>query len=120
MRQSINLTQNRFWVLNESLFKELGLMKSFVLADLISKHNYCYDKHQFYEDNWFFYRREDMLENLGILPDMQRKILNELRDLEYIDIEKKGPVPQKNYYRINQTKIQKVINDYEQSKRNNT
>ena len=75
------LLKRSYWILSEVLFEELGLLKAFVLTELISKYSYYEETEQLYEGEWFFYRREDMLKRLDIQPDTQRKILKELAEM---------------------------------------
>lgn len=103
------LSNTSYWRLSKVLVKTLGLTKAFALTDLIDKFEFHRNNNQLVEDKWFFYRREDMAENWGLQFDAQRRVLKELESLNLISYEKRGPMPQKNYYSINQSEVQSFI-----------
>lgn len=112
------LLKDSYWQLSKTLVDELGFLKAGALTDLITKQDYFKSCGKLYEGRWFFYRREDIAESWKVEVDTQRKIIKEFVDLKFIEFEKKGPNPQKNYYSVNKVEIQKFIDNSLKSKNN--
>ena len=104
------LTEGGFWRVSKSLVAHLGVTKAFVLTDLIDKYEYHRMRGQLVENKWFFYKREEMEKNWLLSSAIQRVTLTSLRDDHgLIFFEKRGNVPQKNYYSINEKKLQELF-----------
>lgn len=103
------LTEGGFWRLSKHLVSHLGITKAFVLTDLIDKYEYHRSRGQLVEKKWFFYKREEMEKNWQMSFTTQRSILTSLKKEGLILCEKKGNVPQKNYYSLNEKKLQELF-----------
>jgi hypothetical protein len=105
------LSQSSYWRLSKILVEKLGLRKAFILTELISKSEYLISINQA-QDGWFFYKREDMKEILQLGFTHQRTILEEFKQLGFIEMRlEKGTLSAKNYYKIQAYNIEKFIHD---------
>lgn len=103
------LSEGGFWRLNKHLVSHIGLNKAFVLTDLIDRYEYYRSYGKLVEDKWFFYKREEMEKRWQMSFNTQRTILNSLVSDGLILYEKRGPMPQKNYYSLNEQGIQQLF-----------
>lgn len=103
------LSEGGFWRLSKHLVSHLGITKAFVLTDIIDKYEYHRVRGELVEEKWFFYKREEMEKNWNLSSTSQRTILKSLREDGFILYEKKGNVPQKNYYSVNEKKLQELF-----------
>ncbi len=103
------LSEGGFWRLSKSLVAHLGITKAFVLTDLIDKYEYYRTRGQLVEDRWFFYKREEMERRWQMSNNTQRTILNALVEEGLIFYQKRGPMPQKNYYSLNEDGVRELF-----------
>lgn len=92
------LSQGSFMLFNKALKKRLGILKAYALTDFIDKHQYLSISRQLVDEEWFFYRREDIAESWEVQMELQRAIIKEFDTLGLVSQRKIGL---KNYYRIN-------------------
>lgn len=103
------LSQNNSFLLSKALVKYLGLLKAFALTDLVERRELFFKTNQLVDGEWFPYKREDMLREWGAHYQLQREILKDFSELGLIQFEKRGAVPQKNYYRLDLDKLDEVM-----------
>lgn len=103
------LSEGGFWRLNKALVAYLGITKAFVLTDLIDKYEYYRTQGKLVEGKWFFYKREEMEKRWQMSNNTQRTILNSLVEEGLIYYQKRGPMPQKNYYSLDERGIQELF-----------
>lgn len=85
--------------------KSFGLITSFVLSYLISKHNF-FEKNNLLNENGEFYRTlENIADDLGIgSKQVIQRIIAKLNKDGFLEIKRRG-IPPRNYYKLNYTKI---------------
>lgn len=114
------LSQSAFWRLSKAFVETMGLVKGFILTDLIDKSEYYKDRNQL-QDGYFFYKRDHMLQLYPIGETTLRNTLKELHDAKLIDmkLEQKG-LDRKTFFMVREDEVQKMITNYliEKSKRN--
>lgn len=85
--------------LNKILCKKLGITCTFILSDLINRHN-DFNKKEFDKQNGFSYSENDRVTNNQITPFQQRKYINILKSLGLLGTQLKE-IPSKLYFYIN-------------------
>lgn len=106
------LSQSAFWRVSKAFVEMMGLIKGFVLTDLIDKSEYYKDRNQL-QEGFFYYRREDMLKIYPIGETTLRNLLKELHEEGLIEmkLEQKG-IDRKTFYKINEQNVQNIICTY--------
>lgn len=114
------LSQSAYWRVPKAFVETMGLVKGFVLTDLIDKSEYYKQTYQL-QDGFFFYKRENMLQLYPIGETTLRSLLKELCDLKLISmkLEQKG-LDRKTFFKINEEEVEKYITQYliEKSRKN--
>lgn len=115
------LSQSSFWRLSKAFVETLGLVKGFIVTDLIDKSEY-YKSVGKLKDGYFFYKREDMLKLYPVGETTLRNLLKELtQDDDLIDmrLEQNG-LDRKTFFMIKEDNIQQLISKYliEKSEKN--
>ena len=88
----------RFHIISENWRIILGLKAALFISDL--KLKYSIWKNNLDDDGYFYCTQEKIQEDTGLTPKQQRKIIKTLKELNVLEIKKKG-VPKKSYYKIN-------------------
>lgn len=104
------LSQSAFWRVSKVFVEQLGLIKGFILTDLIDKSEYYKSKNQL-KDGYFFYKREEMLKLYPVGETTLRNILKELvHEDNLIDmrLEQNG-LERKSFFSIKEQNIQQLI-----------
>ena len=107
------LSSTAFLVLNKQLAKQIGLHEAVLLADLISKEEYFIANGM--TDGWFFNTLDNIEADTTLTPFMQRKCLKTLKKHKIIEVKRKG-VPAKNYFKINEQQVVKILNNLKSKK----
>lgn len=106
------LSQSSFWRLSKGLVEKLGLIKAFILTDIIDKYEY-YKEYGKLSEGYFFYKREDMLQLYPIGETTLRSTLKELKESELIDMKLiQTGLDRKTFFCINPEKIQELLQNY--------
>lgn len=87
------LASDNYVIVNKTLVKEIGLENAIVFGTL------CGYQRGF-ENNEFYREQEKLIEDTGLSEYSVRKAIKELKELELIEVTKKG-MPAKYYYKIN-------------------
>ena len=107
------LSSSAFLVVNKCLAKQIGLKETILLADLISKEDYFIANGM--TDGWFFNTEANIEADTTLTPFQQRKCLKTLRKYAIIETKRRG-VPAKQYFRINEQLVIKLLNNLSLSK----
>ena len=86
-----------FLVVNKTLLKQIGIMQSIFLANLMDKFHYWKDRGLLQEDGSFFITHEDQYEQTGLSEYQIRKCKKAMADIGVLKTKMKG-VPAKEYY----------------------
>lgn len=106
------LSQSAFWRLSKILVNSLGLVRAFILTDLIDKSEYLKSVGKLEEDGWFHYKREKMLSIYPIGETTLRRFLNDLKKEKLIDIRlQQQGLDRRNYFKVNDENIRFYINE---------
>lgn len=107
------LSQSSYWRLSKALVSKLGLIKAFILTDLIDKYDYHSNKDTLNDKGYFFYIREEMLKLYPIGETKLRDCLKELQQDQLIDFYlESGVGNRKTYFTIIPQNIEKLIDNY--------
>jgi hypothetical protein len=102
------LSQESFYLLSKALVNHIGFTKAFALTALMERHE-LFEKRKLLEDKWFPYTREEMKQEWEVHFQLQRDIIKEFEKLGLLIFEKRGAVPQKNYYKLDFDKIDELM-----------
>ncbi len=86
-----------FLVVNKKLLKQIGIMQSIFLANLMDKFHYWKDRGLLQEDGSFFITHEDQSEQTGLSEHQIRKCKKAMVDIGVLKTKMKG-VPAKEHY----------------------
>ena len=93
-----------------SLIKRLGSDYSLLLCEFINKFDYYRQNNQLVQEEWFFYKRDDIEKKFGFSEFKQRTIINKLEKEGLIKTTFfKGEMPPKRYYSIEIDKVLKLF-----------
>lgn len=107
------LSQSSYWRLSKALVSELGLIKAFILTDIIDKYDYHSTKQTLNDRGYFFYVREEMLKLYPIGETKLRDCLKELHQDQLIDYYlESGVGNRKTYFTIIPKNIENLIDKY--------
>jgi len=95
------LSQDAHWNVNKHLAKQIGLVPTILLMELI----FCRKK---YKEEQFYESAAKLEENLCIGEDLRRSATKVLVDKDLISTERKG-TPARWYYRLNEPEILKLL-----------
>lgn len=98
------LSSRNFISCNKYIAKEVGLTGSAVIGEL------CYLQSCFGPD--FYHNQEEFVDTLCISMRQFKKTIENLKELGYITVVKKG-IPCRNHYTVNEAKIVEVLEKYE-------
>lgn len=115
-KQLRKLLSQEFWMINKNVYKNLGWTRSLWLADVISKFDYFEKREMLTDDDYFFCTKESIEESTGISLSQQTTIINDLKELGILIVDRRG-LPSKNYYKFN---AQKLIELYTNENCSNT
>ena len=102
------LSSTSFLILNKYLAKQIGLKAAVLLGDLISKEEYFISNGM--TDGWFFNTEANIQEDTTLNSYHQRKAVKVLKDLNFIDVKRKG-IPAKQYFKINEEQVLQFLNN---------
>lgn len=102
------LANDNYIIVNKELAKTIGLNESIIIGELASELKY-YRNNNKLEDGWFFSTIENIQENTTLNEYMQRKAINNLKNIGILDIKVKG-IPAKRYIKINEEQVIKLLN----------
>jgi hypothetical protein len=102
------LSSTSFLILNKYLAKKIGLKAAVLLGDLISKEEYFISNGM--TDGWFFNTEANIQEDTTLNSYHQRKAVKVLKDLNFIDVKRKG-IPAKQYFKINEEQVLQFLNN---------
>lgn len=102
------ISSRNFITVNKDLIKALGLEEAILIGELASESDY-WEKQGKLEEEFFFSTVENIEENTTLSEFKQRKALKNLKQLELIEIKKKG-IPAKRYIKINEEKLFNLFN----------
>jgi hypothetical protein len=103
-RQLVHIVHNS---LKDGLFvrrpyiKAFGLLKAVLLEELIFLDMHFNVEGQSDSGSWFYRFRSDLEERTGLSEEQQKRLTKELREEGFLEVRKGGPVPARNWYRIN-------------------
>ena len=95
------LAEWNYTMLNKPLAKKIWISQAVFLCELISQ------RKRFKQEE-FYFTQNDMVEELWISEASQLRYTKELKEKWLINVEKKG-IPAKNWYKINDEEIYKII-----------
>lgn len=95
------LAEWNYTMLNKPLAKKIGITQAVFLCELISQ------RKRFKQEE-FYFTQENMKAELWLSESTQLRYTKELQDLWLISVEKKW-IPAKNWYKINDEEIYKII-----------
>lgn len=93
------LRSNGCIVINKNLSKNIGLNEAIIYSELVSRFLYFKEKNQLTDDGFFFNTVEDLEEGTTLNDYMQRKSINNLKELGLIETSLKN-IPPKRYFKI--------------------
>ena len=102
------LSQGSFYILSKALVNHIGFTKAFALTALMERYEQ-FQKAKLLDNQWFPYTREEMKQEWEVHFQLQRDIIKEFKELGLLVFEKRGAVPQKNYYLLNFDKIDELM-----------
>ena len=102
------LSSTAFIVLNKELARQVGLKAAVLLADLISKEEYFIANGM--TDGWFFNTEANIEKDTTLNAYHQRKCIKTLKQLNLIEIKRKG-IPAKQYFKINEEQVIQILNN---------
>lgn len=104
------LSLNAHLSINKILIKKIGILPAIFLSDLISKHIYFVKNGMIDDEEYFFNTEKNRQEDTGLNPKQQRKCIEELKKLNYIDTKRKG-VPAKVNFKILYSEIIEILKE---------
>ena len=102
------LSSTAFLVLNKHLAQQIGLNEAVLLADLVSKEEYFIANGM--TDGWFFNTEANIEKDTTLNAYHQRKCIKTLKQLNLIEIKRKG-IPAKQYFKINEEQVIQILNN---------
>jgi len=93
------LRSNGCIVVNKNLSKNIGLNEAIIYSELVSRFLYFKEKNQLTDDGFFFNTVEDLEDGTTLNDYMQRKSINNLKELGLIETSLKN-IPPKRYFKI--------------------
>jgi hypothetical protein len=101
------LASDNYIIVNKDLIKKIGLNEAIMVGELASEFKSWKYKGKLNDE--YFYSTVDNIENNTTFSDyQQRKILDNLKVLDILDIQLRG-VPAKRYIKINQEVVMKLL-----------
>ncbi len=107
MRITKLLASTAYLTVNKHLISIYGLESAILLADLISKEEYFFNRNEL-KDNFFFNTNNDICNSTSLSYYQIQKGVKVLKDSNIIETKIKG-IPAKTYYKINHENIIKVF-----------
>lgn len=104
------LANTGYIVVNKKLIKLIGIHEALLLGELCSEYIYWKKENRLDEEGYFFSTRENIEENTGLSSYQQRGAIKSLISKGLIKEISKG-MPQRNYYKLNQDNINKLITE---------
>lgn len=102
------LAADNFLSVNKHIARCLGLNEAIILGELAGRQDY-YQQNNELEEGFFYETVQRLEENTTLKESAQRKAIQHLYTLGILDICYKG-MPQRRYFRINETKLLEVLN----------
>lgn len=99
------LKTDSFLSINKKILKQIGIIPTILLTDLISKEEYFYKKNQTTKDGFFYNTMENIEEDTTLSPKQQRRALSILEEFNLIKTKLIAKTPQKNYKPIKHFKL---------------
>lgn len=101
------IASDSFITVNKELIKLVGLEEAIIFGELASEWDY-WSKRNEIKDGWFFSTIENIEDKTTLSEHKQRKALNKLKELGFIDIMVKG-LPAKRYIKINEDGVKDAL-----------
>jgi len=109
MKKSKNvLSSTNFWLINKSVHLALGGDVALLLSDLSYRQDYWETRNKLTEDGFFFIERSILKKDTLLSETKQWKASKVLIDLGVLEVKRRG-IPPKNYYRIDNQKVNDLV-----------
>lgn len=106
------LSQTAYWRVPKGFVSKLGLVKGFILTDLVDKYEF-YKSRGKLQDGYFYYKRGEMLELYPIGETTLRSTLKELEEKKLISMKlEQNGLDRKTCFSINSEEIEQLLENY--------
>lgn len=102
------LSQGSWWILNKALTLAIGLDASYILSDLISRHEYWERTKNLTEDGYFFCTKEQIEDDTSLSAYKQTEAVKILIERGLLKTKRMGS-PAKLYYKLNFKAINALV-----------
>lgn len=103
------LSRDNYLTVNKLLMKHIGISESILLSELCYRRQFLDRAGKLTEDGFFYATVEDIEEETTLNDYAQRKILDKLKDIGLVEVERRG-LPAKRYIYIDEEALQFLIN----------
>ena len=112
-----NIIGTNFIITNRNLINKFGLNSAVMLGELYGRSNYFKERNEL-KYGYFFATKDSIEKSTKLSPYKQRKATSILQAVGILDV-KHIDIPPKNYYKINEEKLWKVLKDSIEHEMNN-
>lgn len=99
------LSNEPFWKVNKKIAWAFGNDAAIFLSDLESKHHYFEDREMLTCNGFFYYKQEDIIDQLNLSPYQQRKVVESLEQAGLIETKMLKDIPPKKLFKVNHVQI---------------
>jgi len=102
------LSRNNYLTVNKLVMKSIGITESILLSELCYRRQFLARAGKLTEDGFFYATVEDVEEETTLSDYAQRKILDKLKDMGLVAVERRG-LPAKRYICIHEEALQSLM-----------
>lgn len=103
------LSRDNYLTVNKLLMRHIGISESILLSELCYRRQFLDRSGKMTKDGFFYATVEDVEEETTLNDYAQRKILDKLKDMGLVEVERRG-LPAKRYIYIDEEALQFLIN----------